>query len=572
MLHAKNTQVLLALALALVGYAIIALPPYFVFLATTGVLIAIMVRSLGVLTDQAGLLSLCHMTFAGIGAWAVGWLGIHAPQLPYLLMLALGGVAGLVAGVLIGLPALRLRGLNLAAITLTFAVAADAVFSTIGFPGNEAMIAFQRPGLFADERNFLALCVVLFIVITVVLRRVSQARTGAMWEAISYSERATAAMGVSVARAKLTAFSASAGLAGLCGGLMMSQLGVLTASNFSPLSSLSLFALTIFVGGRYWEGTLIAGLLFVGVPELLRRFGLPLDLEAVIFAVGAIDALRKKSSLAGGIRLALKARQRRKSGEQDHEVTERETEEICETSSKRFVQDSDSTLEISNLLVHYGNVVAVDNLSITVEPGTIMGLVGPNGAGKSTIIDAVTGFLPDAGGIVRLGDTDLHGSVPHHRAELGVRRTFQQGRSIPELTVGQYLRLSAGHDIPDEDIDAILTYMECPTADTLISDIEIGLRRVVEIAANLAARPQVLLLDEPAAGLSADQSEKLGQHIARIPELFGCSVLLVEHDMDLVRTVCDQITVVDFGKVIAQGTPDQVLNQSNVLEAYLGAA
>lgn len=567
-----NSYFFLAVALAVAGYAVFALPPYYVYLATTGVLIAMMVRSLGLLTDQAGLISLCHMTFAGIGAWVVGWVGLNMPGVPFLLTLAMGALGGLLAGVFVGLPALRLRGLNLAAITLTFAVAVDAVLSTVGFPGSENMVAFQRPEFFADDRIFLTLCVVLFVVITVVMRRVTQSRMGGTWEAISYSERASAAMGVSVARAKLTAFSASAALAGLCGGLMASQLGVLSASNFSPLSSLSLFALAIFVGGRYWEGTLIAGLLFVGVPEVLRRFGLPLDLEAMIFAVGAIDALRKKSSLAGGLRLMLKARQHRRSRMQDHQATESEIEEIRQTSQTQFKHDSDSTLEISNLLVHYGNVVAVDNLSITVEPGSIVGLVGPNGAGKSTIIDAVTGFLPDSGGIVRLGELDLHGSVPHNRAQLGVRRTFQQGRSIPELTVEQYLHLSAGSQLPDEDIDAILTYLDCPVADTLIADVEIGLRRIIEIAANLAARPKVLLLDEPAAGLSADQSLKLASHIAQIPELFGCSILLVEHDMDLVRTVCDRITVVNFGEVIAEGTPEEVLAQPEVIEAYLGAA
>jgi branched-chain amino acid transport system permease protein len=154
------------------------------------------------------------------------------PGVPFLLTLAMGALGGLLAGVFVGLPALRLRGLNLAAITLTFAVAVDAVLSTVGFPGSENMVAFQRPEFFADDRIFLTLCVVLFVVITVVMRRVTQSRMGGTWEAISYSERASAAMGVSVARAKLTAFSASAALAGLCGGLMASQLGVLLRIKF----------------------------------------------------------------------------------------------------------------------------------------------------------------------------------------------------------------------------------------------------------------------------------------------------------------------------------------------------
>lgn len=213
-----------------------------------------MVRSLGVVTDQAGLISLCHMTFAGIGAWAVCWLNIHMPSIPYILTLILGAGAGLCAGILLGLPALRLRGLNLAAITLTFAVAVDAVFSTKGFPGGSSMQSFKRPGYLADDYVFLTFCIAMMLLVIVGLRLISRSRLGASWEAIRYSERATASMGISVARAKLSAFAISAGIAGLVGGLTASQLGMLTSSNFSPLSSLSLFALAIFAGGKYWEG------------------------------------------------------------------------------------------------------------------------------------------------------------------------------------------------------------------------------------------------------------------------------------------------------------------------------
>ncbi|MHA7777991.1 branched-chain amino acid ABC transporter ATP-binding protein/permease [Roseibium sp. M-1] len=572
MLRDRNVPLFIVAGMVGGTYAILALPSYFVFLATTGVLMAIMVRSLGLLTDQAGLISLCQMTFAAIGAWTVSWLGIHAPGIPYVISLLLGGAAGLVVGFLVGLPALRLRGLNLAAITLTFAVAVDAIFTKTGFPGNESMISFQRPEMLLDERAFLAFCVGVAIIVYLVTSMLTQARIGAMWSAICYSERAAAAMGVSVAGSKLTAFSASAGIAGLVGGLIVSQLGILTASNFSPLASLSLFALAIFAGGRFWEGTLIAGLLTVGVPELLRRFGLPLDLEAVIFAVGAIDALRKKSSLAGGLRKTLKSRRNRRAGTRAVMSDTGSTDEIRETSEGMFGPEAGEDLEISNLIVNYGSVIAVDNFNLTIEPRTIVGLVGPNGAGKSSIIDAVSGFIPGAAGVVRIGGRELVKLPPHQRAKAGIRRTFQQGRAIPELTVGQYMRLSAGSSISNEDIDAILAFLECPPRTALIQDVEIGLRRLIEVAANLAARPKALLLDEPAAGLSSQQSEQLAKHITRIPELFGCSVLIVEHDMDMVRSVCDRITVLDFGKVIAEGKPEVVLAQGNVVEAYLGAA
>jgi branched-chain amino acid transport system ATP-binding protein/branched-chain amino acid transport system permease protein len=409
------------------------------------------------------------------------------------------------------------------------------------------------------------------------LARIEQSRTGGSWEALSYSERATAAAGISVAMAKLTAFSISAAVAGIAGGLMAAQLGVLTASNFSPLSSLSVFALAVFAGGRYWEGTILAGCLSVAVPELLRLFGLPLDLEALVVTVGALDALRKGTSVAEAFRQATAARRKRvihKAGNvalEDGMLLDAERV-ITSTKAGDPTTCKGSTLAISDLTVRYGEIVAVNHFNLTLAPHTIMGLIGPNGAGKSTIVDAVTGFVPQASGIIKLDGANLSHVVAFRRARVGIRRTFQQGRSIPELTVGQYLRLCASEPIDDNTIDAILKYLECPPAQTLIAHIEIGLRRVIEIAACLASRPKVLLLDEPAAGLSGDQSRRLRAHIARIPALFGCSVLLVEHDLDLVRFVCDQITVLDFGKVIAVGTPNSVLKEPHVVEAYLGGA
>jgi branched-chain amino acid transport system permease protein len=158
--------------IALVCWLVAVIPSYFVYLAISGVITAIIVRSLGLLTGQAGLISLCHMAFAAIGAWVVCWLGVNLPQLPFLLVLVAGGGAGLVAGVVVGLPALRLRGLNLAAISLTFAVAVDAIFTTLGFPGNESVVAFRPPYPFSETRVFLGFCIFLWLIISAGLRPV----------------------------------------------------------------------------------------------------------------------------------------------------------------------------------------------------------------------------------------------------------------------------------------------------------------------------------------------------------------------------------------------------------------
>jgi branched-chain amino acid transport system permease protein len=183
----------------------------------------------------------------------------------------------------------------------------------------------------------------------------------------------------------------------------------------------------------------------------------------------------------------------------------------------------------------------------------------------------VSGFLPAARGEVRLRTVRLDGLPPHLRAQRGIRRSFQQGRVNPELTIGQYLAL-AGHGRTNRRlIDQLIEVFGCPPASTRVAAIDVGTRRLVEVAATLAGRPAVVLLDEPAAGLSTEESTHVGRGIAAIPEEFGCGVLLVEHDIQLVATCCHEVTALDFGRVIATGTPAQVLHDPAVVQAYLGS-
>ena len=219
--------------------------------------------------------------------------------------------------------------------------------------------------------------------------------------------------------------------------------------------------------------------------------------------------------------------------------------------------------------MRYGSVVALDNVSLTVAAGTVAGLIGPNGAGKSTFIDAVAGFLSSYEGSIRLAGKPLEGMPAHLRARAGVRRSWQTNRIAPELTVGGYLALAA-QGLSARETKAILSWLDCPDPDTLVVSVDAGTRRLLDVAGVVAARPAVVLLDEPAAGQSHEESVRLGQRIAEIPKLFGSAVLLVEHDMDLVRAVCSEVTVLDFGRVIASGPPARVLEQGSVKKAYLG--
>jgi branched-chain amino acid transport system ATP-binding protein/branched-chain amino acid transport system permease protein len=208
-------------------------------------------------------------------------------------------------------------------------------------------------------------------------------------------------------------------------------------------------------------------------------------------------------------------------------------------------------------------------VNIVVPERSVVGLIGPNGAGKSTLVDAVTGFLASYEGTVSV-DGEAIDRLPAWRRAHHVRRSFQQDRTIPELTAREYLTLAADHRIGQDKVDEVLAFVGVSVPDMPIERLDVRSRRLLQVASCLVVDAQVVLLDEPGAGLTADESLDLAARIALIPQRFGCSVLLIEHDMDFVRAVCSEVFVLDFGELIASGPTRTVLESSNVAAAYLG--
>ncbi len=241
-------------------------------------------------------------------------------------------------------------------------------------------------------------------------------------------------------------------------------------------------------------------------------------------------------------------------------------------------------LETRDLSVSFGGLLALDNVSLSVARGSFVGLIGPNGAGKTTFVDSITGFVP-SNGFVGFDDQDLSRARPHRRARAGLVRTFQSLELFDDLTVRENLLVgyererwwSALADAvrPDvrtnrEEIEWALDLLDLnDDADRLPSELPHGRRKLVGVGRALASRPRLVLLDEPAAGLDTQESRELGQRLRLLPE-HGISVLLVDHDMSLVLRVCDSIYVLDFGRVIAQGTPGEIQRDPAVVAAYLG--
>jgi branched-chain amino acid transport system ATP-binding protein len=246
-----------------------------------------------------------------------------------------------------------------------------------------------------------------------------------------------------------------------------------------------------------------------------------------------------------------------------------------------------SLLEAKGLTVTYGGLNANDDIDLTCEAGKLVGLIGPNGAGKTTFIDAITGFTSITQGFVTFDGTDLAGLRPDARAKLGLVRTFQSLELFEDLTVRDNLLVAAdrprwysfltdivwpraGRNASAKQVDEALEAMQLThLADIHPSELSHGQRKLIGVARALAAKPKLLLLDEPAAGLDTKESQLLGAHLRSFLDL-DVSLFLIDHDMGLVLNVCDYIYVLDFGRVIAHGTPAQVRADPAVIAAYLG--
>jgi branched-chain amino acid transport system permease protein len=556
------------------------LSSYWIYLTTSATVVALLCLSVGVVFGRAGMAALCPMAFAAIGALATALANHWQIDLPFPVLLLAAGLVTVPFGVAIGLPALRLRGLNLAIVTLGFAVAVDVVTNTVGFPGAETLEVIPRPDWATEDSDYFLLCWVVFVAASAALSWYGTWRGGAAWLAVRSSDRATAATGLAVPRVKLTAFAVSAFLAGVAGSLLAGQLGQLNATGFGSLQSLTIFTLAVMVGARHPEGAALGGMLAAFLPEVLRQVGLPQDLAGVVFAVGAVIGLR---SGAGGAAADLRAAGRRFLGQRARPAAASGAHAsgpaVAATPgpepSGSDMPASVPVLDARNLSVGYGAVTALDDVSIEVRRGELHALIGPNGAGKSTFVDVVSGFVrPGAGSVTVTGSVAIDGqdhtlAPVHLRARAGLRRTFQHERTIGDLTVAGYLRLVAPAATPGE-AEALLDQFGCPPGDVLLSAVDVGRRRLVEVAGAVLSRPSVLLLDEPAAGLDAEESQRLGRLLAGIPAAYGLGVLLIEHDVEMVASISDRVTVLDFGRVIASGPAAQVLRDPIVLAAYVG--
>ncbi|MCW2995394.1 MAG: hypothetical protein JWQ18_2889, partial [Conexibacter sp.] len=494
---------------SLVAFALIVLvvpqmlSDYDLFLATSALIVALMVQGVGMVTGRAGLIVLSQLGFAAVGAYVFLLMRIHVGGAGFLVAVVVAGIATAAVGLLVGLPALRLRGVNLGILTLVFGVTVTVVLTTKGFPGQSKAYFADRPDWLVADKSYFYLCGGVFALTSIAFALLDRTRLGASWLAARRSERATAALGRSVARTKTSAFALCALVAGLAGALFVGQQGTVTVESFGPVTSLIIFAVAIMMGARYPEGALLAGALNTFLPVFLDDLNVSQNVPNLLFAAGAVIGLLHGRGAAEDIRWRLTRRFGRKgpelavaSADADADasaavagngaggLTVRGPLIVGATRSEHVAADVPA-LEIRNLSMSYRNVRALSDVSVIVPQGCVTAVIGPNGAGKSTLIDCVTGFVRDYEGEISVLGERLDAMPAHVRARHGIRRSFQQDRTIPELTVERYLRLAmpreASAQTSPEELEDMLAFFDGPHPSRMLASVDVGSRRVVEV-------------------------------------------------------------------------------------------
>ncbi|MFD5259056.1 ATP-binding cassette domain-containing protein [Streptomyces bobili] len=577
--------------------------------------IALIALSQVVITGYAGQLSLAQMTMAGIGALVAAQVSVEW-GVPFPLAVVAGAVAVIPVGIVVGLPALRARGTALAIATLGFGVAVSGmVFNNSDFNGGAVGLSVDTPSFFGIDlnptlspRNYLAFAVVVLFLVALLVANLRRGRSGRRLLAIRTNERAAAALGINVTVAKLYAFTVAAVIAAL-GGILMAfrNPSVLVSSGFDVFSAINTVAFAVLGGIGYVGGALIAGsfhtsaLPAVGLGNVLGSFdmqevvhtwmplvgGILLLLQLLLRPAGVVDALVHKKN-------GTSAPEAAGSKEQDPSTpvpgSPAQPDSAATTAAPQEARSvprelRGARLEVRGATVRYGAVTAVDEVTLTVEPGEVLAVIGPNGAGKTSLMDGITGFAPMRGEVL-LGGIRVDTWAPHRRARAGLVRSFQTLELLEDMTVLDNLRAASDpHDLASYVIDLVRpergTLSPATEAavrgfhlegmlDAVPTDLGYGDRRLVAIARAIAGEPAALLLDEPAAGLSEGERDELARLIQMIARDWRIPVLLIEHDVDLVRRVSDRVLALDFGEPVVTGTPDEVLSDPRVVEAYLG--
>lgn len=579
------------------------------FLYSTMLLFAIVAMSLTLLTGWAGQLSLGQFAFVGLGAMlttalvrgmTLEWFGVRAeiPVISFEWAVLLSSGLCVIAAMVVGIPALRVRGLFLAVTTLAFAVMTEGWLLERPFLLGESDIVLLPRARWGDsfslesQRTYYFVCLAALVVCAVALSRVRRSGIGRSMIAVRDNEQNAAAFTISATRMKLMAFGLGGALAGLAGGLMAGLRVQFGAGAFPPDESLRVVAIAVIGGLSSIWGAILGALWVIGLPALFE------ESEEVRLLSSSIGLLILLLYLPGGlVAIAYNIRDavfgflsRRLPDAEDTTVRAPIPARVASDQPPVAGGASVPALRTRNTSVSFGGVQAVSRVDLEVAQGEVVGLIGTNGAGKSTLMNAIGGFVPSAGEVHILG-TDVSGMPAHRRARMGLGRTFQSADLFSDLTVRETLQVALearhrttlpatlvslpaarrGERAKRAEADELIAFFGLGAyADSFINELSTGTRRICELACLIGLEARLLCLDEPTAGVAQRETEAFAPLVLRIREELGASLLVIEHDMPFIMGISDRVYCLETGSIIAEGDPESVRNDPQVTASYLG--
>jgi ABC-type branched-subunit amino acid transport system ATPase component/branched-subunit amino acid ABC-type transport system permease component len=590
-LRSEHTRPRTLLASAVVLFALLLFVPswsgFDVNIYTTVLVYMVLFLSLGMLVRTSGQVSLCHLGLAAIGATTFAHLSLDHGA-PWIIAILGACMVTAIVGGLVALTAIRLSGVFLALATLAFAYILEVFFygNDLMF-GSSISLAAPRPSFASGDKEFYFLVLGIVTLVSVVAVGIDRTRLGRLLRGMADSPRTLEAQGTTLSATKLVVFALSAFMAGLAGALLASLNNVASDGPFTANGSLVILAvLFVLPIAEPWYAVAAAVAYYLLPIKLdVQNAGAWTSLVFGAASVVAVLVMVQRASVVGQ-RVA-----RRKVRATPEPVAPSFTSRPTAVDAPVARAQTGGGLLLTDITVRFGGVVAVDHVSLEAPVGRITGLIGPNGAGKTTLFDVTSGIVRPNSGRVSLGGRDISRLGSAARARRGLGRTFQQPARFESMTVAQTVALGreaglAGRDLRTqlfprsgdsrEVAQAVADVVELTgisgLVDVPLARLSSGERRLVELARCLAGAFDVIMLDEPSAGLDRAESERLIEVIRAAVAVRSVGILLVEHDMGVVMDLCEHIFVIDFGQLIFQGSAKEVSASPAVRDAYLGTA
>jgi branched-chain amino acid transport system permease protein len=537
--------------------------------------------SWNMLSGYSGMISFGHAAFFGLGGYTMTIAFVQFDITPWI-GIPLGVLVGMLAGIVIGLPTFRLRGHYFALSMLAYPLAMLYVFEWLGFQEVSLPMKREAPTLYAqfsDPRAYIALALLLLVVCMIASLHVERSRFGMLLTAIKQNEPAASAAGINAWRWKMLALIVSAAMAAAAGGLYAVILLVVTPQTmFGALVSAQALIIPMFGGiGVFW-GPVIGAAILVPLAETLNaQLGNVLPgIQGVVYGLAIIFiTLLAPEGIYWSVRDRLGSRRAAR-------VPAPSTAGAVATATAappqqlRHPAGAEALLSLNGISRAFGGLRAVDDVTLTIKPGTIHGIIGPNGAGKTTLFNVINGFLLADTGSIEFAGAELVGRKPHEICRHGVGRTFQVVRAFPRMTVlenvivGAYVGTANNAEAERLAMSALERVgMANEQAHAIAGALTTKQLRLMELARALAPRPKLLLLDETLAGLAHDALEDIVAIIRQVNR-DGVTIVIIEHTMQAMMKLADHFSVLDHGKLIASGPPASVVKDAIVIEAYLG--